>query len=135
MTRRTRTRLQALAALCVIVPVGLISRHEALHLPLMVGDVLWACLFFCVFRVLLPLARTRTVAALTLAFGLLVEVSQLWQLPVLENVRSHRLGRVLFGVGFSSADLLWITLGTALAATGDWLLTRLGLHPNQPVPR
>src|SRR5262245_6450891 len=90
-------------------PLGPIFRDVA-------GDALWAMMLTWWIGALAPGARLITRSAMAYAVCVLVEVSQLWQPPVLEAARATRLGHLILGSGFDYRDFAAYATGVAGAA-------------------
>ncbi len=117
----------------LVSAVGLASRRWSEFLPEFVaryaGDFCWALAFFSLFRLLLLRASLSLVFLLTLAFALLIELSQLWHPPWLANIRQTLIGGLLLGFGFRWSDLACYLAG-ALAGWGVFLLVESGSVKN-----
>lgn len=121
---RRRAIYAALALL--ILPLGLAVRINAERLPTLFGsyapDTLWALLVFVAAALLFPRLATWWLALLTLVFAFLVECSQLYQAPWINNLRAVRIGGLLLGHGFLWSDLVCYTVGVAIGAVLDSLI-------------
>lgn len=102
-----------LMAVGALIPLGLMSRGVD-WLPDQVGDMLWAMMVFCCWRILLVRSRLERVAVATLAFSFLVEFQQLVRWDWLVGLRSTTLGHLVLGQGFLWLDLVAYVLGTLL---------------------
>jgi glycopeptide antibiotics resistance protein len=85
------------------------------------GDILWAALFFFLLRAIFPQQSKYKLALINYSFGLLIEVSQLYHAPWIDDIRRTFLGKMLLGFGFMWSDVLCYAIGTVLA----WLLATL----------
>lgn len=106
----------------LLVALGLPSRTIPEQLPdwyvHYAGDFLWAMLIFFLFCVVLRLSnRAAFFSALTTSN--IVEISQLFHPPWLEDLRSIKLLALMLGYGFLWSDLLAYTLGILMAALID----------------
>lgn len=103
-----------------IVIMGLGSRHFAMYLPrwvnLYFGDFLWAFMNFFLMALIFRKKNTLWVAEIALVYCYLVEISQLYHSPWIENLRQTRLGGLIFGHGFLWSDLISYTFGIAIGA-------------------
>jgi hypothetical protein len=99
-----------LLALAGVVIAGLLSRR-APGLPLWVGDALWALMIYLLVRLVFMKAMPLKVAAISLATCFIVEFSQLYQAPWINQIRATTLGHLVLGQGFLWSDLAAYTLG------------------------
>jgi len=113
-TRRPRLRFTAAAVL--VVGVGLLSRSPLqAHLPPFIaayaGDTLWGLLIYLLISAACPQrpAWVRAAAALTFAFA--IELTQLYQAPWINELRSHRLAALVLGHTFVWTDLACYSAG------------------------
>ncbi len=123
----SRGSLIALGLIPLAAAAGLASRRWGAWLPefvaLYAGDAMWALACFAFFRLILPSFRSSSVLLLTLAFSLLIELSQLWHPLWLDRIRQTLIGGLLLGFGFRGSDLLCYLAG-ALAGWGVFALAR-----------
>jgi len=71
---------------------------------------------------LLPNASIKKVAVLALLGSCADEISQLYQAPWLNSLRSTTVGHLVLGSGFSWVDMLAYTVGVAAGATIEYFL-------------
>jgi hypothetical protein len=126
-----RAFLRAAVALAIVIVAGLASRQYPLPLPgplaKRVGDALWATAAFVGLRLLRPRWTTRRVAVVALAVAFAVEFSQAYHQPQLDQFRSHGIGHLLLGSGFSWFDQMAYIVGVAAVLPVDaWLLRAPG---------
>lgn len=133
--RRPRQRLIRFGLIVVVSLLGIASRRFGGYLPALVaayaGDTLWALAVFLGIGLLMPGARTRTVAALAMAFSAAVEVSQLYHAPWLDAIRQTTLGALVLGSGFARSDLACYAVGVGLGVGIEWA----GRAPRVPETR
>lgn len=103
-------------AVHLLAPAGAVSDA--------VGDILYAVLIVLLAAFLAPRAPWWATGAAALAWCFGVELLQLSPLPAQWGASFPPL-RLVFGTGFSAWDLLWYTLGVALAAGIDGMLRRV----------
>jgi hypothetical protein len=112
----------------LVVGLGLLSRSHTLALPAAVakvsGDALWSLMVFFGIVFLWPRLKTRMVALAALLFSFAIEFSQLYHAPWIDHLRSFRLGALILGTTFNWPDFGSYTIGVAIGALADWLLTR-----------
>ena len=79
------------------------------------GDALWATLVGLGWALIFPSANLLKIATLSLGTCLVVEFSQLYHAPWLDQLRSTLPGRLVLGSGFDPFDLVAYTIGTFVA--------------------
>ena len=108
--------------------LGLTSRRFRSELPWFVaeyaGDTLWAAMVYFIAAMFWRNAGVRRLAAGAFGFSLAVELSQLYQAPWINAVRSTRLGGLVLGYGFLWSDLAYYAVGVALAVGFDLFARR-----------
>jgi Protein of unknown function (DUF2809) len=98
----------------ILIPIGMASRtYGNQFVKLYFGDVLWAMMIYFGLKMLLP-NQSKKVAYLALVFCFLIEFSQLYHAPWIDNIRSNRLGGLVLGFGFLWSDLVCYLLGIGL---------------------
>lgn len=124
----TRQRLDFAAALAVTIPLGLASRRFAASLPPFVaeyaGDTLWALAMYLAVSIAAPRLGIRARAVIALATSCLVELSQLYHAPWIDDTRATTLGALLLGAGFLWSDLVCYAVGVAIGVVGERCLQR-----------
>lgn len=101
------------AAAAVAVVVGLVSRQVA-WVPSWVGDALWATTAYFVVSAVATRARWWLRGVVALAFSFVVEISQLYHQPWIDQIRHTTLGHLALGTTFTWTDLVAYTAGVAL---------------------
>ncbi len=122
--RAERNRNRRLYACCLgsVIAIGLLWRSSLFSLPASLskygGDALWSLMVFFGFGLLLSRFSTTTTAALALMFSFLVEISQLYHSPWIDEIRSTRLGALVLGSVFNWPDfgayIAGVLIGVAL---------------------
>ena len=79
------------------------------------GDTIWAGQFLFFLRIIFARTSLVRLAIMNFVLGALVEVSQLYQAPWINNIRSTAIGAALLGLGFLWSDLICYAIGTILA--------------------
>lgn len=124
----SRSRLRYFLLTLLVIALGLFSRSHTLALPLafakVSGDALWSLMVFFGIAFLRPRLKTRTVALAALLFSFAIEFSQLYHAPWIDHWRSFRVGALILGTTFNWPDFGSYTIGVAVGAMMDWLLTR-----------
>ncbi|HRH61027.1 MAG TPA: DUF2809 domain-containing protein [Chitinophagaceae bacterium] len=96
-------------------------KHPEWFHPLVVkygGDTIWSGDFLLLLRIIFPKTSLYKLAVCNYVLGVLDELSQLWNTPLLNEIRATKIGKLMLGVGFVWSDLICYAAGTLLA----WLL-------------
>jgi len=118
-----RKRLPYVGLVFLIILLGLLSRQFAV-IPVSTGDALWATMIFFIVRFFLVDTRANSVAWIGLLICYLVEFSQLYQQPWINNLRQTLPGRLILGQGFLWSDLIAYAVGIFIAYLMDSALAR-----------
>ncbi len=111
-------RLKYLLYCIATIALGLLSRKFS-FIPAFAGDVLYAVMMYWIFRFIF-LRKTKSLALfLAIAFCFAIEFLQLVNTPLFNNIRQHKLLRLIFGQGFLWTDLLAYCAGAILARVSD----------------
>ena len=86
------------------------------------ADTLWAVMFFFLFSAALVRWRPWSLAALTLAFTVSIEASQLYEGEPLATLRGFAPTRFLLGNHFLWSDVICLCVGTAFATAVHHLI-------------
>ena len=98
-------KLQSLIIALTLIPIGLATRQYGNEwMKLYAGDVLWAAMIYWGFKFLFAQEPKRT-AFYALIFCFLIEFSQLYHDPWIDQIRDNRLGGLVLGFGFLWSDL------------------------------
>ena len=104
------------------IPIGLATRKKPLWFhPLIAefgGDILWATLFFFLFRIIFLTKQLWIIAVYTYSFALAIELSQLYHAPWINEWRKTFAGKMILGSGFLWSDLRCYFVGVLIG----WLL-------------
>ncbi|MFF2016126.1 MULTISPECIES: DUF2809 domain-containing protein [Paenibacillus] len=118
-----RTKLIYLAAVLLVIGLGLGSRAFADVLPLFIsrhfGDALWGSMVYFGFRLLLTRRQLLLSFWLSLLFSYGIEFSQLYQADWINSIRATVLGGLVLGKGFLWIDLLRYTIGITVVFVLD----------------
>ena len=106
---------------CIVIITGLASRRIPV-IPPGVGDALWAMMIFFIIRTLYIKSGRKLLSILSLTICYLVEFSQLYQAPWLNNIRMTLVGRLVLGQGFLWSDLLAYAIGIGAAVSFDYAI-------------
>lgn len=137
-----KQRLIYLAVSGSMIPIGLIARSlrgdadvstSLGFITTYLGDALWAVMFFFLFAAILLSWPTTRLLALTLAFTIGIELSQLYHGEPLATLRSFPPTRFLLGSTFLWSDIICLTVGTTLASALHLLIpSRKSAAPASP---
>lgn len=125
-TLPARSRLRLFAGLVAVIALGLASRRFPWLFPAFLGkypgDALWALMVFVGFALFKPRAATSVLALLALGTSCLVELTQLYRAPWLDQIRSTTAGHLVLGSTFSWLDMAAYAVGVAVGSLIDrWL--------------
>jgi hypothetical protein len=120
-----KPRLISLLIALTLIPIGLATRQYGNEwMKLYLGDVLWAGMIYWGFRFLLVHEPKKT-AFYALTFCFLIEFSQLYHAPWIDEIRHTRLGGLVLGFGFLWSDLVCYLVGVGLSFWGNKKYTNL----------
>lgn len=103
---------------CGVVALGLITRIGWSGIPFgvhdYVGDVLWAVLFYLIVRWIAPGRSLFASTGIALVIVLAIEVSQLYHLPWMDDLRRTLVGRWTLGNVFLWSDVVCCCIGVVI---------------------
>jgi hypothetical protein len=109
--------------LLITIALGLAARFAPLGLPWFwskyLGSMLWAAAPYWLLALLLPRMRSATLAALSAAIAILVELSRLVPERHIDHFRLTLAGRLLLGRYFSIKNIAAYVIAITLAAVLD----------------
>ena len=122
-----RVRILYIAAVLIVIVLGICSRKFADSLPVFVsnhaGDALWASMIYLGVRAIAVNHRRSWAAGISLIFCYAVEFSQLYQADWINSIRNTLLGALILGKGFLYVDLVRYTAGILFAYVIDrWFI-------------
>ena len=121
-------RLQSLTIALILIPIGLATRQYGNEwMKLYAGDVLWAAMIYWGFKFLFAQEPKRT-AFYALIFCFLIELSQLYHAPWIDQIRNNRLGGLVLGFGFLWSDLVCYLVGVFGSYWVDDSVSKLSLR-------
>ncbi len=110
-----KSRIFYLCLALATMLIGLISRSELIPLNDFIlnyaGDTLWALMVYWLIRAVFPNIHVRAVFVMAVIFSFGIEFSQIYHAPWIDAIRANKFGRLVFGVGFKSSDLVCYLLG------------------------
>lgn len=102
----------------IVIFAGLSTRRYDGFLPTIIanygGDVLWALMVFLMFGFLFIKVRTRYIALISITFSYLIELTQLYHAPWIDDIRATTLGGLVLGFGFLWSDIVCYTVGVVI---------------------
>ncbi|GLV64393.1 hypothetical protein Bmyc01_30630 [Bacillus mycoides] len=123
-----RNRLLYAVFTIIVIILGLSSRKFAFALPDLLndylGDALWALMIFAGFGFLFPKIATKKLAFISLIFCYGIEISQLYHVPWIDNIRATTLGGLVLGYGFLWSDLVAYTIGVGVGVLCEFMLRK-----------
>ncbi|MBJ8105430.1 MULTISPECIES: DUF2809 domain-containing protein [Bacillus cereus group] len=123
-----RHRLLYAVFTIIVIILGLSSRKFAFALPDLLndylGDALWALMIFAGFGFLFPKIATKKLAFISLIFCYGIEISQLYHVPWIDNIRATTLGGLVLGYGFLWSDLVAYTIGVGVGVLCEFMLRK-----------
>ena len=125
-----RSRPWLLAGFIAVIALGLASRKYPFLFPALLGkypgDALLALMVFLGWAFFRPRASTRQLATVALAVSFLVEFSQLYQAPWLNDIRRTTMGHLVLGSTFSWLDMVAYAVGVSMGALLDtWVVSTM----------
>jgi hypothetical protein len=118
-----KTRITWLVLIIITIVLGLLSRRIA-GIPLFIGDVLWATMVYFGFRFLFITKPVKFIVIASLVFCYVIEFSQLYQAPWINNIRHTAFGALVLGEVFCWGDMLSYTAGVAIGFVAEVMLRR-----------
>jgi len=124
LTRNRKTYF--IIILCTIV-VGIFLRSQSNIFPdlinLYLGDIFYALTVHLGAGFLFIRQSSYKNAIIALAFCFIVEISQFYHEPWIDEIRNNRVGGLILGFGFLWSDLLSYTIGVSIGVLFEkwWL--------------
>jgi hypothetical protein len=114
---KERRRINYLMLIIFVITLGLSSRWFSKQFPgwmeLYVGDTLWALNVFLMLGFIFTRKSSLWIAGIAYTFSFLIELSQLYHAPWIDNLRSHQFIAIIIGFGFLWSDLVCYFAGIA----------------------
>jgi len=108
-------RIKIVFVLIVVIFLGLMSRKFIGLFPESIGqypgDAFWAVAVYLSWGLILPAAKELRLMLLALATSYLVEFSQLYHAPWLDEIRDQTWGHLLLASTFNATDLVAYAVG------------------------
>ncbi|GKX28785.1 hypothetical protein SH1V18_12650 [Vallitalea longa] len=100
-----KKRLVYILITLIIIVLGLLSR-EIRGIPLFMGDVFWAMMVFYIIAILLDKKSDLFIFVSSVIITYIVEFTQLYHRPWIDDFRRTPIGHILLGQGFLFSDLI-----------------------------
>lgn len=121
-----RNRLSYFATVILTMALGLLSRKFGTYLPEIMntylGDALWALMIYQFVAIIFYKREIKQIALFAITFCYLIEISQLYHAPWINNIRNTILGGLILGFGFLWTDILAYTMGVSFGLLVEWLI-------------
>lgn len=109
----------------LVIAIGLSTRKYPEVFPIWIvkylGDILWALMVFLGIGLIFNKASTKYVTLGALTFSFLIEFSQLYHAPWIENLRHTGIGGLILGYGFLWSDLICYAAGILIGVLFEFL--------------
>lgn len=126
MIKKRRSLVIRVAIIIITIILGLGSRYYSRYLPkwinLYFGDFLWAFMMFFIIAIIFRNSSTLKILVTALVYCYLIEISQIYHSPWIDNIRGTIVGHLILGRGFLWSDLLLYTIGILTASFIDYNL-------------
>lgn len=123
---KIRNRFIYIILVILVILLGLSTRKFSNNLPNFIasysGDVLWSLMIFLFIGLIFNRLSILKTAISALAFSYLIEISQLYHSPWIDQIRRTSLGGLILGFGFLWSDLVCYTIGIFLGVLLEELL-------------
>lgn len=107
---------------------GILSR-KVNTIPLYIGDILYAVMFYFGIRILFIHFNTTKKILVPLLLCYTIEFQQLYKAQWIITIRNTILGHYILGEGFLWSDLFCYTIGVTIACLIDAFVLKKGLKP------
>lgn len=107
---------------------GLQTRNPNLELPKFImnhgGDALWTMMAYWGIRLITPKREPSFAFLVALSFSFIIEITQLYQVNWVNELRRNKIVALIFGSGFLWIDLVRYTAGALLGLGIDTFLIK-----------
>jgi hypothetical protein len=117
------SRIQYFISTLIVIALGITSR-KIIGVPTFFGDVLYAVMIYFGVRLVFIHLSIQKAAFLALSFCFCIEFLQLYQAEWMLEIRNTTLGHYVLGQGFLWSDLVFYTLGIAIAFLMDFKIIK-----------
>lgn len=88
------------------------------------GDTLWSLAVFWGVAIVSPSTKSKWLLVATLVISLVIELSQLYHAPWIDEIRANKFAALILGNTFIWSDLACYAVGAFLGALIDWQTVR-----------
>jgi len=121
-----KNRIIYLSLIILASLLGIGSRFFAEVLPNFIanfaGDTFWAMAVYFLVRFVFPSKNKIQSSIISFAFSVLIEISQLYHAPWIDDIRKTIIGGLILGFGFVWSDLICYAAGIIIGLLLDSLL-------------
>lgn len=104
--------------LVIVILLGLLSRIYQEMIPdfigVYIGDILWGLMIYIGFRVVFINKKVISIVVMAILFTTCIEVSQLYHVRWLDNIRNTSIGGLVLGYVFVWSDFICYYTGIAI---------------------
>ena len=115
---KNNNRIYYFLLIFTIIILGILSR-KINGIPLFFGDVLYAIMIYFGVRFVFIRSSYKIIIILALLLCFLIECFQLYTAEWMISIRKTTVGHYVLGQGFLWSDLVYYTIGVALAFLVD----------------
>lgn len=120
---KKNNRIYYFILIFIVILFGILSR-KIQGVPVYFGDLLYAIMIYFGVRFILINYSYKKAAFLALLFCFSVELLQLYTAEWMVSIRKTTLGHYALGQGFLWSDLVYYTIGVAIALMVDAILIK-----------
>lgn len=99
----------------ITILFGIGSRRYGAYMPYLLktylGDILWGLMVFLLMGILFTNKKTLFIATMAAIFSIVIELSQLYHAPWIDNIRRTTMGALVLGFGFLWSDIICYLIG------------------------
>ncbi len=129
-----KEKIRYVLLIVLIMILGLSSRKFSAPeswVFLYLGDVLWATMFYFIFRFLFTYKKYFFNILSSITWCFCIEFFQLYQAHWINQIRATLLGSLILGSGFLWSDLVCYTIGVGIGFVIDEVITLRGVKMNE----
>lgn len=123
-----RNRIIYALLFLLTIGLGLVSRKINYLFPefinLVLGDAIWAMMIYFGVCFCFNKLTVFKVALVAISFCYVIEISQLYHAPWIDEIRNTTLGGLVLGFGFLRSDILAYSIGVFSAALLEYLVRK-----------
>lgn len=131
MKKQFLRRLIFACAIIILCVSALLARKAAGYSPNFFNtyypDTAWTMAVYCGFGLIFNRGKIFNLSAAIIT-SYIIEISQLFSMPLLSAARSTVIGGLILGYGFLWSDIICYTVGALLCFTAEILINRINKH-------